>query len=679
MTRRRCQWPPLPVAVTIFGLAFALGCDGCGCGAPPLAVLVTREGAVERDFAKAIETWETAEAGAEFGFGDGLRTGPDGHAVAHIQDAGKIALRANTAIRFRSRPGEQNHPPEVAVEQGEAVLETGDTPIRLSTAMGTAVLEPGTRVAMTKQARGTRYRVELGKAAFDGKGGERIEVESGRAITVGIGLAELEMQAPRNDDAGKKAGDESPQPTADLDVGAGMEGGAVHATVRGPVRARSGEGAAWRDLAEGDNQLHASSELRLTESNSRVDLGRGDARARLEGRGHYRIGPRGGPLVSALDGSLSMVAGDRDVVIEVPGGTIIARGGVGGSSANVRVSEDRVQVKALDGKVAARVLGRDRELSAGQEAVLDPAAEKEEEATRAGGDPSSAAADEHGEPARLTASLSHRDLTVTAGATFRVYDPRPPTAIAFNLLKKCPQQTAIRMHRRLYGSGIDGHVVLNVTRGTHPYTAHCVTDGVLGKIEKRGRVRVMRSDGTRKMPHSAPKSVLAVDGRHYTVTYQSIEPTIVLSWPRAPSASKYTLHLRSGDKRRKLATRKPRIRLRSGTLKEGEHQIFFAAHGTGGKRSKETTVQVAFDNAAPSAHIESPPARGFRAGSMVEVAGTALPGSRVSVHGTDLVVDSQHRFSGRIKTSASQRALSVRIAHKRSGIRYYLRRASNSR
>ena len=675
MTRRNCSWPTLPFALTVCGLAFALGCDGCGCGAPPLAVLVTREGTVERDFANAIETWKTAEAGAEFGFGDGLRTGPNGRAVAHIQGAGSIALRASTAIRFRSRPGDQENPPEVAVEQGEAVLETGDTPVTLSTAMGTAVLEPGTRVAMTKAARGTHYRVELGKAAFEGAGGERIEVESGRAITVGIGLAELEGEARESEATGKKTDTGVPQPTDDLDVGAGKSGGAILATVRGPVRARNGEGADWRDLAEGDNELHANSELRLTESSSRVDLGRGDARARLEGRGHYRIGPSGGPLVSALDGSLSMVAGDHDVVIEVPGGRIIARGGVGGSSANVRVSEDRVQVKALNGKVAARGLGRDRELSAGQEAVLTPA---NEEATGPGDD-SQAPVDDNEERVKLTASLSHRDLTVTAGATFRVYDPRPPTAIAFNLLKKCPQQTAIRMHRHLYGGGIDGHVVLNVTRGTHPYTAHCVTDGVLGKIEKRGRVRVMRSDGTRKMPNSAPKSVLAVDGRHYTVTYQSIEPTIVLSWPRAPAASKYTLHLRSGETRRKFATRKPRIRLRSGTLKEGDHQVFFAAHGTGGKRSKETTVQVAFDNAAPSAHIESPPPRGFRAGSTVKVAGTALPGSRVSVHGKDLAVDSQHRFSGRVKTSASQRALSVRIAHKRSGIRYYLRRASNSR
>lgn len=276
----------------------------------------------------------------------------------------------------------------------------------------------------------------------------------------------------------------------------------------------------------------------------------------------------------------------------------------------------------------------------------------------------------------LLPSLPYRDMSVPAGLSFRVYDPKPPTAIAFTLGKRCRGRAAgVKLGERAWRG--DGTVILPVGPGMHSYSVHCLDGNALGKSVARGHVRVLRSAGVRKVAGRAPRSTVDTDGRHYTVMYQSEKPSLIVRWPRAPKATEYTLYVQSGGQNRTFKSKSARIVLRSGLLGEGTHKLFFSGKGTGGKRSKETTVQVAFDNAAPTVQITEPkPVGGFQPGSQVTVAGIAVPHSQVSLFSKRLRLDGQHRFKTTVSTPPALRALSLRFKSARHGVRYYLRRAA---
>src|SRR6201999_1832737 len=97
----------------------------------------------------------------------------------------------------------------------------------------------------------------------------------------------------------------------------------------------------------------------------------------------------------------------------------------------------------------------------------------------------------------------------------------------------------------------------------------------------------------------------------------------------------------------------------------------------GGTRSKETRIEIKFDNAAPTATLTAPANGGFAPGSTVTVAGAALEGWKISVGGKDLPLDDQLRFSGQATAPAGQRALAIEFVHPKRGLHYYLRRASS--
>ena len=97
-----------------------------------------------------------------------------------------------------------------------------------------------------------------------------------------------------------------------------------------------------------------------------------------------------------------------------------------------------------------------------------------------------------------------------------------------------------------------------------------------------------------------------------------------------------------------------------------------------GGRSKPTTLEIRFDNAAPKASVSKPRDGGFAPGDSVEVSGVALPGFQVSLPGGSLEVDAQSRFQGVVQTSAERPDVVLRIESPRSGVHYFVRRASGS-
>lgn len=648
-----------PQRVLALSLLWLLAsCDGCG-GGDHLAKLVSHEGGADRDYAASIEKWQEAEDGAVFDEGDGLRTADDGVAMVHVTGAGKVRLEGDTLVRFFAHGRPDADAPQAAgieVQTGSALVEALEAEMPLKTSTGIAIVKRGSNVRVRKADRGMSYEVELGSAVFTGVGGEKLEVEQGQSIEVGIGLAEIGAVFTEEEVAAEP--EPEPEPEAELP-------GAIDAVVRGVVRSRGAQDEQWEQLEQGLNRVGAGAELKL-EGDGQVDLTRGDQRATLK-RGSYRLGQEGEALLSAADGTVTVTAKGSDVRLRVPGGVIITKGGNGGSTAEVKVDGDegRTQLKATSGQVVTEGEVGEHTLSNGDEVTL------------ARGD----RGDEAEEVAGWKPGLAQAELVVGSGQSFRIYDPSPPAAVGFDPPDKCKhgaQLTVAAGNFRAATKG--GSLNVALASGLHKYRVYCLQEDGTAKrrATRRGAVRVVKSRGTRKLSTSAPKNDIAADGRRYTLMYQGRLPVVTVRWPRAPAAPRYVLFVRGpSGKTRKYKSKGPKVELPEDALSNGKHTAYFTAVESGGKRSKETTFHVAFDNAAPTASIADPPVAGFAPGA-VKVAGLALAGTEISVGGQKIPLDKKQRFNASVNVSPGQTTLAIRFKHKKHGVRYYLRRVSGA-
>ncbi|HEX4334416.1 MAG TPA: FecR domain-containing protein [Polyangiaceae bacterium] len=615
-------------------------------GDDTVAVLTSKSGQAERDSGGSVGVWHPAETSAKFFVGDGIRTGKDSGAKLELADHSALRLESSTLVRFLERPTGPAHQ-HVDVQMGEAVLETGGTEVSLDTDIGVAVLEPGTSLSMKKVDKTTRYEVEVGMARFESKSGEKTELAVGQAVFVDIGTAKLErvvpsatasVEPPTTAPAGST---ETPEPvTLDADasdVTAHVSGGAV---LRKP-----GE-QAFTHLAAGDAHIPGGSTVRLAAGSS-ADVARGGQHVTLRGAGEFVVGASGKPFIVTQGGGVSLTGAPSELEVAVPGGSIVARLGAKGE---VGVGRDSTKVSVTGGSAELRGESGNEELAAGEEGVLG---KKGAEVLGRG-------------PAVV-------DLVVAAGASFAVHDPHPPTAIGFGTGTQCPEGATIQLSGapRVRSNGATTSVL--VSGGAHKYAIRCV-----GAAEKdvvaSGTIAVIADAGTARIPRTAPATAVDTDGRSYTVLYQNLLPKLTIRWPNAPSASGYTLHVVSpGGKQETLTTATPAYSFPSGALHEGEHHAFYEG---GGARTKDTRIDIKFDNAAPTATLTSPANGGFAPGSTVTVAGAALEGWKISVGGKDLPLDDQLRFSGEATAPAGERALAIEFVHPKRGLHYYLRRAS---
>jgi hypothetical protein len=268
------------------------------------------------------------------------------------------------------------------------------------------------------------------------------------------------------------------------------------------------------------------------------------------------------------------------------------------------------------------------------------------------------------------------DVLASAGDSFVIHDPRPPTAIGF-AVQGCPGGAVLTIEggrrgaRQTSGSG---RVSAEFPPGTHRYAVACAASGEKpAEPLSRGTISVIADAGMRKLAKTAASSSVDTDGRRYTVLYQTLLPSLSVRWPNAPMAASYTLSVRSKQGTRSFSSKAANYTFGSGTLSEGEHALTFASDG---RRSKETSVVIRFDNAAPTASLSSPADASFAPGSSVLVAGAAMPGWSVAVGGRELAQDAQNRFSEHVSAPASERALAIRFSQAGRGVHYYLRRSA---
>jgi hypothetical protein len=280
-------------------------------------------------------------------------------------------------------------------------------------------------------------------------------------------------------------------------------------------------------------------------------------------------------------------------------------------------------------------------------------------------------------PGMRAAGPSVVDFVAAAGDSFVVHDPKPPTSIAF-AHAGCDGELLLVLNpgKRPRETGGRGRVSAEISSGSHRYSLACLTPGESKSTRVAdGNITVIADAGSRRLARTAPASTVDTDGRRYTVLYQTLLPIISVRWPNAPAAASYTLRVgsSSGTRTFTTTTSNPLHAFPAGALPEGDHTLLFEGAGA---RSKQTSVAIRFDNAAPTASISSPADRSFAPGAHVTVSGSALPGWTVSSHGKDLTQDAQNRFSGEVSAPVAERALLIRFSHPSRGNHYYLRRSA---
>jgi hypothetical protein len=262
------------------------------------------------------------------------------------------------------------------------------------------------------------------------------------------------------------------------------------------------------------------------------------------------------------------------------------------------------------------------------------------------------------------------DLLAAPGDSLIIHDPRPPTVVGF-MSTHCPALIVLELGSKKRETIGSGRVTGVFGTGSQRYRLRCDEDP---KPFAEGAITVLADSGTRQLSTVAPVNRIDSDGRRYTILYQNLLPKVSVRWPNPPGTGPFVLNVSSEARGRKSFTAPvPSYSLPAGALGEGTYELWFEAHG---ETSRRTSVLVQFDNAAPTASINSPAERGFAPGALVSVSGMALPGWSVSVGGRELSQDAQERFSGEVPAPSDLGGIAIRFSHPQRGVHYYLRRSS---
>jgi hypothetical protein len=267
------------------------------------------------------------------------------------------------------------------------------------------------------------------------------------------------------------------------------------------------------------------------------------------------------------------------------------------------------------------------------------------------------------------------DVTVTAGESAALHDGRSSIAVRLRVDRLCTGEAIVELsgagRRRERVTGADA-VLLRLKPGRRAYTVRCAADGDRGAPRASGALTLRRDTGFVPLARRAPVVVIDADGRRYTVLFQTRLPQLTLSWPSAPATASLALHVEAGGER-VIAGANPRRPLPAGTVQEGTYVLWYEMPD--GKQSPKTTVNVRFDNAAPTAQFFRTAGAGTTS-KAIAIDGVTVDGAKVSVGGQALAVDGNGRFRTEASPLDGDDAVAVRLEHPRTGIHYYVRRAA---
>jgi len=620
----------------------ALGCERCS-PQNPLGRLLEKSGVVERDTAAQLEVWSTASKGAEFGVGDAVRTKTTATAQVALDDGSVLVMEGDTLIRFLERPpGSTEHALDLSM--GSAVIEASTQSTTVVTSFGTAQILGGSKLRLERKADQLTFKVMVGTAKLESEGGTAMSLQAGQVVVARLGSAVLE-EASEVQEAPLPIEEEITPPS-----------GPITAQVQGQnVRIRGPSDAAFSSFPPGTQAVSQGSTVEVG-ARSSVTVSQGSSTAVLSSGGSYVLGADG-QLVRATSGSFKVESATK-LRLAVPGGFIETTAGAAQVTA---LGAQGTQVLVERGEV--QLVGKTRE-------------------TLLSGDEGTIALD--GSVKVEGRGLDHFDLEIGPGQSLVIHDPHPPTAIAFHFGKMCTQGV-VRLKSKAKASLPGGSVArgtkwvaLPVAQGRVDYTLACIAEsGEEQAVSARGSVTVLADAGNKPAPLQAPSTTVDANGRSYTVLYQNQLPQVALRWPGAPSGvSSFTIKRASAGVSRSYTSSQPSYFLASGSLPEGSHRFYFEG---GGRVSRLTTVNIIFDNATPTASLQTPVNAGGAPGSPLRLNGSVLPGWAISVDGRAVNPDAEGRFSVMTQMPPQGRPALLFLSHPTRGAHVYLRRSAGAR
>lgn len=259
------------------------------------------------------------------------------------------------------------------------------------------------------------------------------------------------------------------------------------------------------------------------------------------------------------------------------------------------------------------------------------------------------------------------DLDLAIGQSATLHDPTGTSRINF-YGRACPSGMQIEItrdptfHGRRASQGVFG-VVVTFETGSWGYRAHCMSGGLPEeKPVASGQITVVRDDGRRALPQVA-SGPLKADGRNYLAPSK-----VTLEKPLGGEQ----LQLRSSTGTQKFDLRNY---LGNSTfeldLADGAYTFWFSRGGV--TIGQVSTFVIGLDPTGPQVQLDRP-LDGDPATPTLDVRGVTRPGWRVSFEGSQVAIDAQHRFGGRIVLRPGFSSVAVRFDHPRHGSHYYVRR-----
>ncbi len=599
----------------LFLVALGIACGVAACkksGDPVVARLEEMTSQVER-MPRARSPWQPAKVGHTFVIGSAVRTGAASHARLKIGTKGKLEVDASSVVYFTRTPGQERN--DLRIEAGAVQLETGDTAVGI----GEAVLDPNTQARVETTAEGTTLVVTAGRAVLDDNviaAGERVTLgPAGRAIVT---------------------------PPVDAGVVAPKAGQIAVAVRDKPARVKTKDGE--RELPVGEHELPVGATLIVPEG-STLEVARNGGRAVTSGPSELRIGD-GETLVQIERGDVTLHGESGTAVAAMRGGTVTASAD---SAAGISVGTNETAIDAQRGEIVVGGAKGKQTLAAGQSATL----------TRGG------------EIQMLPPAPARTVATVTAGESATIHDAKAPTPLRVAFESACPGAGVVevakdRAFKKLVArSGGDHAANVLVPAGSFNYRVRCP-----GGAGASGTLRVAKDSGRTPLPKAAARTTVEMDGREYTILYQNILPELQLAWRTAPRGRpRYTFVIQParGAEKRLVGTSATML-LMAGELREGSYRVWVEPEGA--SRSEESRIVIQFDNAAQSASIDSVGV----AGGKIQVRGTVIDNSTVTAAGAPVPVDRTRRFSTELTPGADEDGATIRIAHPKAGIHYYVMR-----
>ncbi|HUH00522.1 MAG TPA: hypothetical protein VML75_00925 [Kofleriaceae bacterium] len=166
---------------SVLALLAAVACGSSSDSS--LATLSEASGSVQQNRRGGQSSWRGAPPGTRFQRGHAVRTGAAASArVQMLRGGGVLKMGAESLIRF----GENTSGPQrIALETGEATIETGDAELVLETPDGPATLGSGAEVRVRRDADGLQFDIIVGTARIEQAGAPTVELGAGDRIALG--------------------------------------------------------------------------------------------------------------------------------------------------------------------------------------------------------------------------------------------------------------------------------------------------------------------------------------------------------------------------------------------------------------------------------------------------------------------------------------------------------------